>query len=273
MLLAIVVAMVAFYGLNIFLTSGVYSYALQKFTQQKELNSPANIQLTEIIDGTCTKCFNILNLAGAIRGLNITKVTDEKSFNDYNSASAQALIGKYGIKRLPALIITGEVNKSVGSTNVALIWQQISLTESVRVVGSDIVVEATPYVDLASGNIKGLVNLITLTDNACTKCYDVTTHKNILLSTFQVFLNNATSYDISSPYGASLVAKYNITAVPTILLSPEISAYPYFTSQAATQFFSVQNDGWYIFNSTGFMVQQGGYFNLADNTFVNSTSG
>ena len=45
--------------------------------------------------------------------------------------------------------------------------------------------------------------------------------------------------------GKELFAKYNITKVPTIILSSDVSAYP--TKQILKQFFSVQKDGSYVF--------------------------
>ena len=76
-------------------------------------------------------------------------------------------------------------------------------------------------------------------------------------------LEKEEAYDISDAKGKELIAKYNITKVPTIILSEEIKAYP--SSTALNQFFSAEKDGSYVFRK---MDDVGTYRDLALNQVV-----
>jgi hypothetical protein len=256
------------YGINIFVTYGINSYISQKVAKEKELQRPANIEIIELKSSSCTKCFNTLNLINSIKQQSFLKVTKEQSYNDYLSSTAQQLIKKYNIRTIPAIIITGEITKTIifngQNTTLATLFVQ----SGGKSVGEGIVFEGNlPYIDLSDGNIKGLVSLIILNYSACDKCYNVLVHKNILQNGFGIFVDSEVNYDINSTEGKNLINKYNITAVPTILLSPEVSIYPGFSGVWQTVG-TVEKDGWYVFRSTDFMIQQGGYFDLEKNTYV-----
>jgi len=76
------------------------------------------------------------------------------------------------------------------------------------------------------------------------------------------------TYDISSPQGKDLIAKYNITKAPTLLISPEAKAYDTLT-QVWTEVGTVESDGWYVFRAT---EQMGNYTDLLTNQVMNATT-
>ena len=94
-------------------------------------------------------------------------------------------------------------------------------------------------------------------------------HNQILTSpqTFAIKLDKETSVDAGDAAGKQLIAKYNITQVPTVILSSEVSAYP--ASQALKQFFSIESDGSYIFRKLSVV---GVYRNLATNQIIKPQS-
>ena len=63
-----------------------------------------------------------------------------------------------------------------------------------------------------------------LTDNTCKDCFNVIELKGSFQS-LGVFIDNEKYVDISSPEGKSFLIKYNITQVPTIILSKDINDY------------------------------------------------
>lgn len=106
-----------------------------------------------------------------------------------------------------------------------------------------------PFLNLTTGKLKGLVNVVYLTDGSCAECYNVSQHKEVLTNPegFDITLDKEESYDISDAKGKELIAKYNVTKVPMVILSDEVSVYP--SSLALKQFFSVEKDGSFVFRT------------------------
>jgi hypothetical protein len=104
-----------------------------------------------------------------------------------------------------------------------------------------------PYRDLAAGHIAGLVTLVNVVDGQCTPCYDVAIHRQ-LFDRFGIVFKQEDTHDIASVRGRALTAQYNITKVPTVLLSPEASLYPVLT-QIWSQLGTNESDGWLVFRN------------------------
>ena len=122
-----------------------------------------------------------------------------------------------------------------------------------------------PIENLSTGKVMGLVKITYLTDKSCTECYDVNNHKQILTSpqSFAIMLDREETYDISDATGKELLSKYNITQVPTVILSEDVSVYP--SSQAMKQFFSLEKDGSFVFRA---LQAVGTYKDLIKNEVV-----
>ncbi len=116
-----------------------------------------------------------------------------------------------------------------------------------------------PYYNLSSGTMEGNVTLIILTLPDCQDCYNVSVHEQILTRN-RVYLGSIKRIPATSPEGERLRAQYQIISLPTILLSPAFSVYP--LAQAWPSIGTREEDGWYVFRSTSFMQQLGGYQNL-----------
>ena len=106
-----------------------------------------------------------------------------------------------------------------------------------------------PFINLTTGKLRGLVDITYLTDKSCTECYDVNLHRLILTNpqTFAMVPEKEETTDISDAKGKELIAKYNITKVPTVILSSEASVYP--SAKELNEFFSIEKDGSYVFKS------------------------
>lgn len=195
----------------------------------------------------CAKCNDLKALAAQIKSAGV-KLYEEKIIS-IKSDEGRQMIQKYSIGFAPALILS----KSAGEYAIInQAWAQIGSKES---DGSYVLRQANPpFINLTSGELKGVVNITYLSDKGCAGCYNVSLHKSILTSpqSFAVTLGKEENYDISGDKGKELIAKYNITMVPTIILSNEISAYP--SNNVLKQFFAVHKDGSYVFtkvSSTG----------------------
>lgn len=243
--LAVVLVAVMLYN-NYSLTT-----TLKPLISMAKAREPASLQFTEIVDSSCANCFNISLIANAIKSLN---VESEQEILEYTSAKAQQLISKYSIKKIPTLIVSGEIDKLT-------IWSQLpgEIVDGVFVLNDSI----PPYRNLETDNIEGLVTLITLTDSSCAGCYNTANHK-IALSAYSVYLDKELTYDINSTDGKNYLKKYNITIVPTILISPEISAYTGLkTDWKKLNLGTIESDGWYVFRSTDVLGRWGNYTTLS----------
>src|SRR3989344_5984492 len=82
-----------------------------KKNQQEAIEKlrPAKIETIELSDSRCTDCFDISLVTGALKETNVN-ITSEKKIL-LSSKEGKDLIAKYGIEKLPALIVQGEIGK------------------------------------------------------------------------------------------------------------------------------------------------------------------
>jgi uncharacterized protein with FMN-binding domain len=157
---------------------------------------------------------------------------------------AKSLIASHNITKLPALLMSGNINVYPFFTQRVL---SLGKMEGGWFVLQNV---SPPYVDLADNNsIKGLVSAIYLVNQSCTGCLNVTQLSDYLTGSGGVYIANSTTYDISSINAKNLVKKYNITAIPSVLYSPEARLYPGFSGAWTGINSTVASDGWFIFRS------------------------
>ena len=101
-----------------------------------------------------------------------------------------------------------------------------------------------PYRDLVQNKITGMAELIMITDESCTECYDVTINKRIIEG-MGVVIDKESTFDVNSAEGKKLISKYNISKVPAILISPEAREYKTLVN-AWRQVGSIEEDGWFV---------------------------
>ncbi len=249
--LGLSIALVILYGINIFLTGGF----IESIKASAEDQRPANLHLT-LIANDCENCYDMNELVSFIKSQNV-KIIQEKNLL-FTDKDAQKIMSENNIKSLPALIITGETFQS----NIAPLWQNLGVEPVDDVI---VLSDIPPYYSLDEKIVVGLVEVIRLTDNSCVECYDVETHMQVL-PRFGIYIDRSLTYDISSDNGKKLVEKYNITKVPTTILSPDVSIYNSLV-QIWNQVGTVESDGWYVFRATD---QMGTYKDLSQNKVINS---
>lgn len=250
--LGLVVVLIFLYGINIYATSKIIEPL--KASAQKE--KPANLHLT-LITNDCENCYDMNQIVSFIKSQNVKIILDKNL--SYTDKEAQNLIGENNIKSLPALIVTGETFQE----NIAALWQSLG----VKPVNGVVVVSGIPpYYNLGEKKVVGLVQVIRLTDNSCAECYDVENHMQIL-PRFGIYVDKSLTYDVSSSNGKDLLKKYNITKVPTIILSKDVDVYPALT-QVWNQVGTIESDGSYVFTA---LEQMGTYKDLDQNKVINAT--
>jgi len=215
---------------------------------------------TLLTDPSCSQCINPNLTIGAYKEAGI-KIADTKEVV-WNSAEGQRIINQYKVTKVPTFILSSDIDLY---ESVKANWTQIGTIEQDKTyVARNLLL---PYRDLEKNQLLGLVDVIYLTDSTCSDCYrpqDV--HKNILIQSFGVGIRSEQTVDTNSPYGKSLVSKYKITQVPTMLISPEVKDY-IGIQQVWPQVGTTESDGWYVFRQ---MQQLGGviYKDLTNNQVI-----
>lgn len=219
------------------------------------------VSITNLIDSTCDKCVSLTGIVDAFKQAGV-KVVEEKTV-EYKSEEGKRLVSKFGVREIPALIISKDI---LDYNSIQQVWNQLNTTEKEGFFALHSAVP--PYIDVSTDKVVGLVTLIMLNDKTCNVCYDVLINKQILAQ-FGVVTNKEFSYDISSDEGKDLIKKYNITKVPIIILDPETKVYTTFT-QVWPQVGTVESDGWYVMRSP---VALGTYKDLTTNQIVQPQQG
>jgi len=192
----------------------------------------------------CADCHNASQFVDFLKSDNVAMVIKNRTVLDQNSSEAQALISKYNITRLPAFLLSPDAS---AYPFTAQAWDLYGSTES----DGWLVYRGIfpPYVDLsANGSVIGLVSLIELVPPDCSDCYNVSIHEDGLNQSFGLVFGNKTTLMTNSTEGAALISKYNITKVPTVVISKEAMLYPDFNTSWA-QMGTVETDGWLVFRA------------------------
>lgn len=180
----------------------------QKSKNQASKNR-ARLELT-IINPDCNICPGLQDIIYNLSNYNIDIVTTKT----LSVKQASSLISKYGIKRLPALILTGEINKTTlqffKRVNNALVYET----------------NRPPFVDTETSSIKGIVSYTIIEDNACKQCINMSFLIQLLKRNNIVFSNQSNqilNYD--SDRAKQLLADYNISRLPCLLVSRDLELY------------------------------------------------
>ncbi len=236
----------------------------------KQTNPPFTNALTGKIEGrvilynlkdlSCNKCNNLTILINQVKAAGV-KIVEEKLIEP-GSDEGKELIKKYRIGFVPTIVLSEDAGFY---ELIKQAWSQIGTREvdGYYVFRGGIQYPNLPFINLTTGKLRGLINIIYLTDKSCADCYEVNQHKQILANSFAIKIDKEETYDISDAKGKELITKYNITQVPTVILSNEISAYP--SIQVLKQFFSVEKDNAYVFRM---LSTVGTYRDLAANQVV-----
>jgi hypothetical protein len=203
------------------------------------------VQGIAISPSDCSECFNASLYFQSLSDPYVGIAFSNTTILEENSTAAQAMIAKYNITRLPALMLDPEVqaylffNKSIKSGGT---------------LGDDgwYVLRSVPppYVDLAANrSVRGFVDLAYIVNSSCTDCLDITSVSDYLDNSAGIYISDTKTYEVNSTEGMALVKKYNITRIPTLLYSPEASVYQSFAKAWVKQNNTIESDGWFVFRT------------------------
>ena len=247
-----------FFTTNGFVDDGhaVYTNIMPPYYDAASNSVVGRVALIYLEDASCKECSSLKQMDAVLKqaGVGIGSVETY----DYTSPTAQQLISTYGVAKIPALLISKDI-EAYPNLQQQLIQADISLKNDYYVMPAQL----APYHDLQKDTIVGMATLIMLKDDSCTECYDVTVNKAIL-SRLGIIINNQETYDLATTSAKALLDKYKITKVPVILISPDAQYYPSFTA-VWNSVGSTESDGWYVMRKPELL---GAYKDLTTNEVV-----
>lgn len=241
----------------------VFLRVLPVFIDPKTKTERGNVTVTYITDTSCSHCTDPKLTITAYKRSGVS-IAEEKEL-DWRTNEAQTLINTYHITKIPTFLLSQDIGLYETIKNR---WAQIgSIAQDGTYIASNI---PLPYRDLEKGSIAGLVDVIYLTDETCSDCYKPeTSQRAILTQGYRMGIRSERTIDIASDEGQGFVKQYNITKVPTVLLSPEVDEYASLKN-VWKNVGTVETDGWYIFREMK-MLARITYKDLSSNTIVRPT--
>ena len=205
-------------------------------------NGFPNIELLVIRDASCTKCYGLIREIETIKAMDVDV---EEKIVDFNSREARNLIDKYDIKKIPIILISGEIE--------GLEVPNFERRDDVLVLARIL----SPYINTANGEVKGVVELVHITKSNCEKCVDLNPVIRQFKQTGMVFSKETVLDDTQA---ADLIARYDIKKLPILIFSEGASEYDTI-KQSWQQLGTVEEDGSYILRGIN-----PPYYSLEDNT-------
>ncbi|MEK6936256.1 MAG: hypothetical protein AABW67_05690 [Nanoarchaeota archaeon] len=192
-----------------------------------------SVEITEITVNSCEDCFNVTGLADSLIKDNL-KVKSRKSFN-YYSKEGRELIDKYNLKQIPSLIITSNKLKEIqGLEGVFSIDGKKAIFD-----------KAVPYIDLVSGDVKGLVNVIEIQDSSCGDCMPLSNIQNSLKQA-GIKIKNYEIINSVSENGKNLIQENDLKFTPSLLISKDIQDYWWIFPKIENAF--IEKENYYLLN-------------------------
>ncbi|MBI4153811.1 hypothetical protein HY501_00590 [Candidatus Woesearchaeota archaeon] len=225
-----VVLLLVLLSFNAFTVFSLESKVSEKINLAKEATRPAELELT-VIEADCEECFSLELLLKALKEDASIKIIKEDKIQAA-SDQAKALAQQYTLKKFPAIILRGELER-------ASLGENFEVGEDVAVL-KDI---QPPYVDSSSMEVKGRVKSIILKEESCEKCTDL----DLVVANFkrsQMAITEENTVLANSDEGKALVEKHKVTRLPALLLSEDVLEYTAF-AQGIAQLQLEKVDGFY----------------------------
>lgn len=215
--------------LGIYFKGGFDKYLGKNETETPEPAKPVpKFELTAIETSKCPECMNVTMAIEIIKGAPTLNVTSDKILS-FDSKEAKSLIEKYGIERLPAFILKGK--------DLDADLPPFEKKKDALVFGN------TPpvYYDIKNDDVVGEVTVVAITKPNCEKCFDVT-RLAAQLKTMGMAIVGEQVVEYNSTTGKALIKEYNITKIPTLVLSEDAIEYEAI-NQSWREVGSIEKDG------------------------------
>lgn len=197
------------------------------------------VNATVIVPSACSVCTDLSGFLDNLERIGV-RFSERRTLNERDRA-ATALIETHSIALLPALLLSED---ALLYAEIARAWPSIGSVENGTLVLRSVM---PPYLELGSQRVRGLVTLTALYDPSCEACYNVSLH-SAALAGLGLFISEQRVVDANSDEGRSIIERYDITSLPTVVLSAEAAIYPGITALWPV-LGSVESDGSYVFRN------------------------
>src|SRR3989338_1925796 len=205
----------------------------------------AKLVLTIISVPECRYCTDLKDLVTRIKSSGDTQIISEKTVS-YKDASA--LIAKYGITKVPTIILSGETNKVSGLKSM---WSQIGEEKE---DGTLVLTKIRPmYYDLAKGDFVGKLKITRIVNLTCGEsCTKASTIQGNFETNTGIRFVEEQERAVNTTQAKELAEKYNITKIPSIIITGDVDAYDELGLKTAwLKVGSIESDGalvWRLIN-------------------------
>ncbi len=198
------------------------------------------VSIIALEDSACLQCSPAKAILEQLTNIGILL---KNTSIDVGTPQGSELIVKYNISKVPTIIMSSD---ALLYPAISQVWKDAGSIESDGMLVLRSV--SAPYQEPATHVIRGLVDIDYVIDASCKECYDVSIHDRILSQNFRMYFGNKKTIDVGTPQGKLFIAKYNITKIPTIVLSPEANVYAGI-SDVWPSVGTIASDGSYVFTA------------------------
>ncbi len=167
-----------------------------------------------IEDSQCQECFSFAGILSQLRRSMGMYIEERKV--ESTSEEGRRLIEKYSLTKVPILLLDKEAD-FYGFDQFASTRQQILTFED-----NYALLPFPPYVDLDTGETRGLLDVIYLSDKNCKACLPVSFFSSGLRR-MGLYMANETYLDVED--AGEVLSAYNISFVPTVIIRGDYEAY------------------------------------------------
>lgn len=201
------------------------------------------VTITRLMDSACADCFNISLIEDQMTTAGI--IIKNRETIEASSEKGKQLIEKYNIENIPTLLFNEEL---LAYEQIQQVWNDFGTKEQ---DGTLVLRKLNPpYKNLKTGKLEGAVTMTYIVDKTCTNCFSTEAYNKLLKDSFSLYVKEEKTIDASTTEGKNLIKKYNITMIPTVILSQDASAYPTLPT-AWAQVGTSEEDGTYVFREIG----------------------
>ncbi len=214
------------------------------------------VEVTIIEEPSCKKCMGFSVVMDSLKqsGVFVTK----SEIITASEEKAKELISKFNLSKLPTAIITDNVE-------MYPIAEKIKPLANTNYAGYYVLESSAPYVELKTGQVRGLLQLTLINDSLCSECYNVNVHKQAFAQ-MGLPIESEKTVDINSAEGVQLRMKYNLKKVPTSILTGDFEVYEGFDQFWAT-LGTIESDNAHVFRNVELLGQK--YMDLISGEVIN----
>ncbi len=176
----------------------------------------SNLNFISITDSSCNDCGSLDPFIQAIESLNV-KISSNKSL-DLSSQEAKQILNENNIKRVPVLIVSGEVTREKSLMDL---FSQIGI----HLKDSVYIISEPPYVNLTTNEVKGRVSVINIVDSSCALCSKSLNNFVSSLKRGGIAISAEKNLEYTSSEAKSLIEKFGLQKIPVTVFSNDLKEY------------------------------------------------